>query len=81
MKALLFVLFKLRYREWKEKVDTIDNEANDTFTFKMKDTFIFNKEKSYPLTGDELVTIPHPLMVVSIFSMMLSVLIFIRKEK
>ncbi|XP_025831744.1 sensory neuron membrane protein 1 isoform X2 [Agrilus planipennis] len=51
------------YDLWKEKVDPIDNEVNDTLTYKGKMTWIFNKAKSAPLTGDEMVTIPHPLIL------------------
>lgn len=53
-------------REWKEKVDVVDNDQDDTMTFNMKNTFIFNKQKSGSLTGDEMVTIPHPFIMVRI---------------
>lgn len=52
-------------REWKEKMDIIDNEDDDTMTYSPKKTFIFNQTKSRPLTGKEIVTIPHPVIVVS----------------
>lgn len=45
-------------------MDVIDNEADDTLEYSPKDTFIFNKEKSGKLTGEEIVTIPHPIIVV-----------------
>lgn len=53
------------YREWKEKLKVIDNVAEDTIEYNPKDTFIFDQEKSGNLTGEELVTVPHPLIVVS----------------
>lgn len=52
-------------REWKEKLDVVDDDADDTLEYTPKDTFIFNQEKSGKLTGDEIITIPHPIIVVS----------------
>lgn len=46
-------------------MDVIDNDADDTLEYSPKDTFIFNQEKSGKLTGEEIVTIPHPIIVVS----------------
>lgn len=49
------------FREWKEKYNLVDNEENDTLTYRFKNTYIFRPDLSAPgLTGDELVVIPHP---------------------
>lgn len=53
------------YREWKEKLEVVDNVADDTMEYNPRDTFIFDQEKSGKLTGEEVVTVPHPLIVVS----------------
>ncbi|XP_017775707.1 PREDICTED: sensory neuron membrane protein 1-like [Nicrophorus vespilloides] len=50
------------YDEWKEKVHIEEDESEDTMTYTIKNTFIFNRELTKPLTGNELVTIPHPLL-------------------
>ncbi|KAJ9589998.1 hypothetical protein L9F63_016890, partial [Diploptera punctata] len=47
------------YKEYKEKVNIIDHEEDDTVSFNVKDTWYFNKEESGFLTGNELITIPH----------------------
>lgn len=46
----------------------MDNEADDTLTYRMKDTWVFNKQLSGGLTGDEIVMVPHPFIVVSLNS-------------
>ncbi|XP_044727690.1 sensory neuron membrane protein 1-like isoform X2 [Chrysoperla carnea] len=51
------------YDEWKEKVNVVDDDTDDTMTFNAQNTFYFNQEKSGKLTGDELITIPHPFIV------------------
>ena len=55
------------YREWKEKSEMIDYENDDSITFFMKNTWFDNKEKTLPLTGDEIVIIPNPILVVRVF--------------
>nr|APZ81421.1 sensory neuron membrane protein 1b [Adelphocoris lineolatus] len=62
-KAVLQEVGPYRYIEWKKKVDLIDNPADDEITYSSLNTWYFQKDRSYPLTGDEIVTIPHlPLM-------------------
>lgn len=51
--------------EWKEKWDLVDNDEKDTVEYDMKNTFIFRPKDTLPLTGREIVTIPHPLVMVS----------------
>ena len=66
--TIVLICIILILREWKEKVNLEDLEDEDAIYYNRKDTFIFKKEKSGPgLTGDEIVTIPHPVLVVSIF--------------
>lgn len=66
-----FHLFKINgfelfyYREWKQKLEVKDNVADDTMEYNPVDTFIFDQEKSGKLTGEEVVTVPHPMIVVS----------------
>lgn len=33
----------------------------------MKNIFMYRPDRTYPLTGNEMVTIPHPLIMVLIF--------------
>nr|WBU77221.1 sensory neuron membrane protein [Odontothrips loti] len=56
------------YHEWKEKVDLEDHPADDTVSFHLQNTFIFNETISAPFTGDELVTIPHAAMLTMVYS-------------
>lgn len=53
--------------EWKKKVDVVDIESEDAVEYNPVDTFIFEKDRSSPLTGNEIVTIPNPLIVVSYY--------------
>lgn len=59
------VLINLSCREWKEKVDQVEDIEMDTLEFTEKKTFYFNAELSSPLTGDEELTMIHPLVAVS----------------
>ncbi|KAL4713307.1 hypothetical protein ACJJTC_015294 [Scirpophaga incertulas] len=62
------------FDEWKTKVETEDNEDNDTISYKRKDVFYFRPELSGSgLTGEETIVIPHILM--------LSMAILVNKEK
>lgn len=54
------------YREYKEKLDLKDNNEDDTVAFNPRDYFIFKREMSQGLTGDEVITIPHAAVLVRI---------------
>lgn len=54
----------IQRREWKEKVDQVEDFDADTLEFTEKKTFIFSPELSAPLTGDEELTMIHPLLSV-----------------
>jgi hypothetical protein len=45
-------------------VNIVDHEDDDTVSFNLKDTWYFNQEESGSLTGDEILTIPHVLLLV-----------------
>lgn len=59
-----FICFRI-YREWKLKYDQEEDVEEDTITFTLQNTFIFNKTLSNGLTGNEEITVAHPLILVS----------------
>lgn len=62
------MLNRTLHSEWKEKADLVDNDKEDTVSFDMKNTFMFRPDLMAPgLTGDEIVTVPHLLIMVSAF--------------
>lgn len=61
--------------EWKSKTDLVDNEDTDTVSFDMVNTFFFRPDltaQESKLTGREVVTIPHPLIMVSFSQLLIS---------
>lgn len=53
----------LACREWKSKVDQVEDVGADTIEFTAINKFIYNKTLSNGLTGDEIVTVINPLLV------------------
>jgi len=52
------------YSEWKEKENLEDDIQDDTLGFNFKNTFIFDEMMTLPLTGDEIITMPHLALIV-----------------
>eukprot|EP00102_Acyrthosiphon_pisum_P006877 XP_003240759.3 PREDICTED: LOW QUALITY PROTEIN: sensory neuron membrane protein 1 [Acyrthosiphon pisum] len=51
------------YHEWKEKENLIDDIDADTVEFSFKNTFVFDEMSTLPLTGDEIIVMPHLAMI------------------
>lgn len=62
---MLFFLLNFHcYREWKTKVDIIDDNNEDTMEYDYVNTIYFRPDLSAPgLTGDEFVVLAHPLIL------------------
>jgi len=54
----------LYFSEWKEKENLIDDIEADTVEFSFKTTFVFDEMSTLPLTGDEIIVMPHLAMIV-----------------
>lgn len=52
------------FSEWKEKENLKDDVKSDTVDFNFKNTFIFDEELTLPLTGEEIIVMPHLAMIV-----------------
>jgi len=55
----------LCYSEWKTKTNIQDFDKNDTTSFNMINTFIYNQTMTGELTGDEMVTLPNMVVMAS----------------
>lgn len=49
--------------DWKIREDIVDDEVKDTVTYTMRDRIIFRPELSNGLSGDDLVVVPHLILV------------------
>lgn len=49
--------------EWKEKLNLVDREEDDTVEYNQRVTWRFNPSKSNGLTGDEELVYPHIAML------------------
>lgn len=59
--SFLFIVFVEKSREWKEKFDLVDDDVEDTLMYHYKNKFNFRRDLSGPgLTGNEIITMPHP---------------------
>lgn len=63
----IYIKKMIFFREWKEKVDLVEDTEKDTITFYLKDSFIFRPDLSNGLTGEEIITLPHIFIAVSHF--------------
>lgn len=50
----------------------VDDDAEDTLSYRMTNTFIFRPDLSNGLTGNEIITTVHPLIMVSFMDNFLS---------
>lgn len=54
----------VQFREYKDKIDIVDDKEEDTMEYDYRNTYVYRPEMNGPgLTGDEIVTIPHPLIL------------------
>lgn len=53
------------HRQWRSKVNLVDNVDEDTITFQFKSSWYFDKKETEPLTGDEIIVVPHIMLLVS----------------
>ncbi|XP_053979000.1 sensory neuron membrane protein 1-like isoform X1 [Hylaeus volcanicus] len=51
------------YDEFKQKVNLVDREEDDSVEYNTKVTWYFNAAKSNPLTGDEELFVPHVVIL------------------
>lgn len=51
------------YSEYKEKVNLVDREEDDSVEYSLKATWYFNPSKSNGLTGEEELVLPHLLIL------------------
>ncbi|XP_070502419.1 sensory neuron membrane protein 1-like [Chironomus tepperi] len=56
------------FDEWKSKIILSEDNDEDSVTFEMMNTFFFRPDLSQGLTGDEMVTIPHLLLMGGLIS-------------
>lgn len=68
------------FSEWKEKENLKDDVNSDTVEFNFKNTFIFDELMTLPLTGDEIITMPHLAMIVC-YENIIIIIIFISQVK
>lgn len=52
-----------RSSEYKQKVDLIDREGDDSLEYNLKATWFFNPSRSEGLTGEEELVVPHVLIL------------------
>lgn len=53
-----------KFSERKFKYDPEDDEEHDTLSFNLRNTYYFDENATLPLTGKEILTIPHMVMMV-----------------
>ncbi len=64
------VFFKLRnhcnfhFSEFKQKLNSTDNHTEDSVSYNFRSTYIFSPELSFPLSGNEVVTILNAVITV-----------------
>lgn len=49
----------------KIKKESFDNGTDDSWSFNLVNNYYFHPELSNTLTGDEIITVIHPILVVS----------------